>query len=147
MTRGGLGNRGAYPIWKGQHPEGRIMRFAVLLAALALSSPALGFTAQNGLIVRPDGAADFTIPWRGRSGPQDFWCAAGDYAVRALHLNPTTMIYRGSEPPRRAGEPMTFTLSADRAASSSGLATLFDRRAGLTAGHAQSLCEIRRNRR
>ncbi len=123
------------------------MRFAVLFVALALASPAFGFTAQNGLIVRSDGASDFTVPWRGKSGPQDFWCAAGDYAIRALHLAPTAMIYRASEPPRRAGEPMTFTLSADRAAASSGLVTLFDQRPGLTAGHAQSFCEIRRNRR
>lgn len=123
------------------------MRFAVFVFALTLSSPAFGFTAQNGLIVEPGGAHNFTVPLRGKSGVTDFWCAAGDYAVRGLRLNPTVKLYRLSEPPRRAGEPMTFTFLPDQAASTSGLTKIFNSDAGLTAGHAQSLCEIRRNRR
>jgi len=119
----------------------------VLLAALLLATPAGAFTAQNGLIVTPEDPDAFFVPWRGKSGPADFWCAAGDYAVRALRLPVTTTIWRASEPPRRAGEGVRFTLRADQAASSSGLALQWPKSAGMTAGHAQSFCEDRINRR
>lgn len=120
---------------------------AVLAAALAPAAPASAFTAQNGLIVHPEGAEDFTVPWRGKSGPADFWCAAGDYAIRKLRLPPTATIWRASEPPRRSGEAVRFTLRPERAASSTGLAVLGARGAGLSAGGAQSLCEFRHKRR
>lgn len=118
------------------------MRLAALLFALSLAAPASAFTAQNGLIVQPDGQASFTVPWRGKAGPADFWCAAGDYAIRKLHLSPTALIYRASEPPRRSGEAIRFTLHAEEAASSTGLAVIGARGAGLSVGHAQSFCEI-----
>ncbi|OYX41938.1 MAG: hypothetical protein B7Z02_13705 [Rhodobacterales bacterium 32-67-9] len=123
------------------------MRIAALLLALALATPVSAFTAQNGLIVQPEGQASFTVPWRGKAGPADFWCAAGDYAVRKLHLSPTARIYRASEPPRRSGEPIRFTLRADEAARRTGLAVIGARGAGLSVGHAQSLCEIVRTPR
>lgn len=123
------------------------MRAAALLLALGLAAPASAFTAQNGLIVQPDGPAAFTVPWRGRSGPADFWCAAGDYAVRKLHLSPAALVYRASEPPRRSGEAIRFTLHAEEAASSTGLAILGAKGAGLSVGHAQSFCEIKRRPR
>ncbi|MBC7143472.1 MAG: hypothetical protein H5U18_15155 [Rhodobacteraceae bacterium] len=123
------------------------MRLAALLLALTLAAPASAFIAQNGLIVQPDGPASFTVPWRGKSGPADFWCAAGDYAVRKLHLAPATLIYRASEPPRRSGEGIRFTLRAEEAASATGLAVLGARGAGLTVGFAQSFCERHRTRR
>ncbi len=120
---------------------------AALLTALAAATPAAaGYIAQNGLLVEPAGEAGFTVPWRGRSAPTDFWCAAGDYAIRRLHLAPTAMIWRASEPPRRAGEGIDFTLRPEAAASSSGLITLGGEDAGLSAGAAQALCEIRRTR-
>lgn len=123
------------------------MRLLPFIFALSLATPAAAFTAQNGLVVEPQGAAGFSVPWRGRSGPADFWCAAGDYAIRVLHLSPADRIYRASEPPRRAGQPVDFTLNPDEAASSTGLFTLFQQGGGLTAGHAQSLCEFRKKRR
>lgn len=118
-----------------------------LLAALSLATPAAAFTAENGLIVRPEGPDAFVTPWRGKSGPADFWCAAGDYAVRALRLPVTAKVYRASEPPRRSGEGVRFTLRADQAASASGLALLWPRGAGVSAGFAQSFCENGINRR
>lgn len=118
-----------------------------LALALALAGPATAFTAQNGLIVRDEGAGDFVVPWRGRSGAADFWCAAGDYGVRALHLPPSTRIYRASEPPRRAGDGVRFTLDPARAASSTGLAFVWPKTAGLGVGAAQSFCEGARARR
>ncbi len=116
----------------------------VFLAALLLATPAGAFTAQNGLVVNAEGADAFIVPWRGKSGPADFWCAAGDYAIRKLHLAPTATIWRASEPPRRSGEAIRFTLRADQAASSTGLVILGAEGAGLSAASAQSLCEFRR---
>ncbi|MGB3312837.1 MAG: hypothetical protein WBB85_00325 [Albidovulum sp.] len=123
------------------------MRLLPLIFALSLATPAAAFTAQNGLIVEPQGADGFSVPWRGKSGPAAFWCAAGDYAIRVLHLAPTDVIYRASEPPRRAGEPMDFTLNPEASASTTGLFSLFQRGGGLSVGHAQSLCEFRQKRR
>lgn len=119
----------------------------VLLALCLMATPAGAFTARNGLIVRPEGPDAFHIDWRGKGGATDFWCAAGEYAVRALHLPVTTTIWRASEPPRRSGEGVRFTLSADQAAGASGLALHWPKGAGVTAGHAQSFCEDRINRR
>ena len=52
-----------------------------LAATFPFAAPAHAFTAQNGLVVEPD-ANGFAVPWRGMAGPADFWCAAGDYAIR-----------------------------------------------------------------
>ncbi|MCT8329484.1 hypothetical protein [Albidovulum sediminis] len=122
------------------------MRPVALLLALTLALPAQAFTAQNGLLVQPDGSG-FTVPWRGRSGASDFWCAAGDYAIRVLHLNPAEVIYRASPPKRGAGEAVRFTLDPAQSAEKSGLFVLGAKGGGITAGHAQSLCEFRKLRR
>jgi hypothetical protein len=123
----------------------RPMRHA-FLAVLLLATPAGAFTAQNGLVVTAEAGDAFTVPWRGKSGAADFWCAAGDYAIRKLGLAPTATIWRASEPPRRAGEGIRFTLRADQAASSTGLIILGAEGAGLSAASAQALCELRRKR-
>lgn len=121
------------------------MRIVPALAlAASLASPAGAFVARNGLIVEPAGAGDFSVPWRGKSGPAEFWCAAADYADRALHVLPGTKIYRASEPPRRSGEGIRFTLDAARAASATGLVGFGADGAGLSVGHAQAFCEMRR---
>lgn len=119
----------------------------VLVAAFLSAAPAAAFTAQNGLVVRPEGPDAFYIPWRGKAGAAEFWCAAGDYAVRGLRLPVTTMVFRASEPPRRSGEGVRFTLRAEQAVTSSGLAFHWPRGGGVTAGAAQALCENRINRR
>ncbi len=117
-----------------------------LATTFPLAAPAQAFTAQNGLLVQPDGSG-FTVPWRGRSGASDFWCAAGDYAIRVLHLNPAEVIYRASPPKRRGGEAVRFTLDAAQSAAKTGLFVLGAKGGGITAGHAQSLCEFRKLRR
>lgn len=120
------------------------MRPLALILALFAAAPAQAFTAQNGLAVRT--AADgFTVHWRGgRAGAADFWCAAGDYAIRALQVDPATRIYRASSPPRRSGEAIRYTLDAAQATGQTGLAILGAEGGGVTAGHAQSLCAERR---
>ncbi len=124
------------------------MRRIALLLALTLSSPASAYIAQNGLVAEPQGPGDFTVPYRGKSAPADFWCTAGDYVIRGLNQPPSTRIWRLSEPPRRAGEGIRFSLSPDGAAGSTGIATLIGRKDGsLSAGAAQAFCEFARNPR
>ena len=113
-----------------------------LAATFPFAAPAHAFTAQNGLVVEPD-ANGFAVPWRGMAGPAYFWCAAGDYAIRALHMNPTEVVYRAPPPRRGSGEPVRFTLDPSQSAEKTGLFILGAQGGGITAGHAQSLCENR----
>lgn len=110
------------------------------VAALAFAAPADAFLAKNGLVVEPSGS-QFDVPYRGQSGARAFWCAAADYAVHALGAKPATRIWRMSEPPRRSGEGITFSLSSEGAAQSTGLAIFGGRGASLTVAHADLLCE------
>lgn len=122
------------------------MKAATLLIAAVLASPVSAYTAQNGLIVTADGGSNFSIAYRGPSGAADFWCAAGDYAIRDLRLPPTRIIYRTTDKPRRSGAPMRFSLDPTQASQSTGIAQLGLDDAGFSAGTAQSFCEFRRKR-
>jgi hypothetical protein len=96
----------------------------LLSAALAfglIASPASAWLARNNLVVVPDGKGTFNIPYRGKSGDSEFWCAAGDYVQNGLGLSPSTRIWRLSEPPRKAKDGIRFSLSAAGAASKTGL--------------------------
>ncbi len=118
------------------------MRLALaLILAICTATPAAAYLAQNGLIVRADGPEQFTVPYRGLFSPVDFWCAAGDYARNALRLPTAQRIYRVSEPPRRAGEGIDFSLRSDDSASSTGLLVIGAQRGGLTIGMAYAFCE------
>ena len=112
--------------------------FAAALALSAMPGTAFAWIASNGLIVKPTGEASFEVPYRGESGQSEFWCAAGDYVRRALHLPGNTRIYRTSSVPRRAGHGISFSLSSE-GAQPSGLA-VFGGGRGITATHARSLC-------
>lgn len=118
----------------------RAIATASLLASLAL--PAQAFLATNDLIVEPASDGSFHVPYRGLNGASDFWCAAGDYVVRSLHLPSDTRIFRLSSPPRRAGQGVTFSLSPE-GARNTGLLTFGDRRS-VSAAHARQLCEVPR---
>jgi hypothetical protein len=79
----------------------------LLPAALAfglIAAPASAFLSRNNLLVVPEGRDTFNIPFRGKSGDSEFWCAAGDYVQNFLRLPANTRIWRLSEPPRRRGE-------------------------------------------
>ena len=88
----------------------RALATTCLVAAFAL--PAQAFMATNDLIVEPASDGSFHVPYRGLNGASDFWCAAGDYVIRSLHMSPDTRIFRLSSPPRRAGQGITFSLSS-----------------------------------
>ena len=119
----------------------RILGLAVAVA-VTTATQANAFLAENTLIVRATGNGAFEVPYRGLNGPGDFWCAAGDYVIRELELPPNTRIYRTSSPPRRAGQGITFSLSAE-GAKKTGLVRL-NRDRSVTASHARSLCEVPR---
>lgn len=112
---------------------------ALCLSLLPTVAPA--WIADNGLVVEKS-AGGFTVPYRGLSGPRDFWCAAGDYVVEALGLPPDTKIYRTSSPPRRSGQGISFSLSPENA-KKPGI-VLFSGERGVSAAHARAFCNILR---
>lgn len=127
----------------------RTRLFSLLLAAGLAATPALAFQSQNDFTVRQLDNTRFEVLPRGGLSPTDAWCAAGDFVIRALGLPRNTPIWRISEPPRPSGQSMVFSLSAEGAASSSGLAT-FGGDVSISASHGESLCwassRLNRNR-
>lgn len=100
----------------------RMLVFAALTAALTPLSAAADLTIR-GSVVTPTGPSSFEVPWRGRSGPRDFWCIAGEYARYDLKLPGRTRLYRTSPLPRRAGDGVTFSTSP-KGAQPTGLALI-----------------------
>lgn len=124
------------------------MKNLTLIAALMaiIATPATAFRAQNDMRVEPRGNSGFHVAYKGgRSGAPDFWCAAGDYVVRALGQSGATRIYRTTSVPRRAGKGLDFSLSPE-GAKRTGLITLFGDRRSVTAAEARSFCDLRRLR-
>lgn len=115
------------------------------VAALACAMPASAFTAQNGLRVEAVGETAFDVPWSGRSDAAAFWCAAGDYAVRVLHVPKSARIYRYSPPPRRSGEGIRFGLDPAEAVPN-GLLRLQGGK-GMSAAHGRLMCNRYRQER
>lgn len=119
----------------------------LLLSAIASAvfpAAASAWIASNGLIVKPTGQTSFEVPYRGKSGARDFWCAAGDYVRSELNLPGNTRIYRTSPVPRRSGQGIRFSLSPE-GAQPSGLAVLGGHRS-ISAVHAVTLCREGRER-
>jgi hypothetical protein len=112
----------------------------ILLAAALTSSPASAFIASNGLQVLADGPQTFYVRYQGNSAPTAFWCAASDYAMSVLRAPRSTRIYRLSEPPRRGGDGVRFSLSSEGAASSTGLVVFGNVGASITISLAQTYC-------
>jgi hypothetical protein len=117
-----------------------MFRTAALLASLTLAAPLhAGFLAHNGMIVEQTGPARFDVAWTGgANGAPDFWCAAGDYVVRALNLPSGTEIYRYDPPVRAPGENVSFGLDPS-GATRTGLLRL-SRDPGVSAAFARTFC-------
>lgn len=144
------GRSGPGPIPAGFQPMTLRTRLAPLLLVVGLAaSPAAAFQTQNNFTVRQLDQNRFEVLSRGGLSNSDAWCAAGDFVIRSLRLPRTTQIWRISEPPRRSGQSIVFSLSPDGAASSTGLAG-FGGGASVSANHGQNICislrEIRRGR-
>lgn len=117
------------------------MRMLVFGALVAVLSPinASAEVTRMGFVVNPISPSVFEVPYRGRSGPRDFWCAAGDYVRYDLNLPGKTRIYRLSEPPRKSGEAVRFSL-APEGATKTGLA-LIGGGNSISAAHALLQCK------
>ena len=117
---------------------------AALLAGLAF--PAAAFQAQNDFTVRQLDSNRFEVLSRGGLSASDAWCAAGDFVIRGLRLSGRTQIWRLSEPPRRSGQSIVFSLSSEGATATTGLAT-FGGGNSVSANHGQNLCTAVRDLR
>jgi hypothetical protein len=85
--------------------------------------PPDAYRAVNGVWVFPESPDRFYIPWQG-DGRTAFFCAAGDYVKRRLRASGSTPIYRLSEPPRRSGEGLRFSLDPVGATMRTGVIVL-----------------------
>lgn len=116
------------------------MRRAILLiCAFCVAGPASAFTAQNQFRVVAGDGTDFTVAFRSFGREDDYWCAAGDYVIRALRLPERTRVYRSSPQPRQSGQGISFTLDASRAVGTTGLVQNGERQVGMTANAAVQL--------
>jgi hypothetical protein len=95
----------------------------VAAAVVALSAgQATAYRAENGHFVGPLEGERYIVEWRGgSSGEASFWCAASDYAKHSLGLPWQARIWRISEPPRKRGEGVVFSLNSDGAAKRTGI--------------------------
>jgi len=74
------------------------MRTLVFAAIAAALTPVAGTAdvTRMGFVVNPIDATSFEVPWRGRSGPRTFWCAAGDYVRYDLNMPGLALIGGGN---------------------------------------------------
>lgn len=122
-----------------------MLRFAVLAVTLAATTAAHAFTSSNQMRVEAAGPVTFSVAARGGNfGAGDFWCAAGEYAHRRLRASEGARIWRLSEPPRRSGQPIVFSLDPTGRASRTGLAVLGPDDGSLSVASARSQCEVSR---
>jgi hypothetical protein len=120
-----------------------MLRFVLLAAALAAAAPAHAFTSSNRMQVEPTGPVTFSVRARANNySASDFWCAAGEYASRRLGARQNTRIYRLSEPPRRGGQPVVFSLDPTGRASRTGLVILGEDDGSLSVSFARNQCEV-----
>lgn len=123
-----------------------MLRLLLILAALAAAVPAQAFTSSNRMRVEATGPVTFSVAARGGgSGAIDFWCAAGEYAWRRLNASNNARIYRLSEPPRRSGQPIVFSLDPTGRASRTGLAVLGPDDGSLSVSSARNQCNALRS--
>ena len=116
-----------------------MIRLTLLLALAAL--PAQAFTASNDLRVQPTGDSTFSVPMRFNPDLTAFWCAAGDYTIRALGKPAETRIWRASPSPRHSGQGIDFSLIAVTGAKT-GFVPIFADHGSLSAALAQSFCGV-----
>lgn len=98
------------------------MRF-LLVIALIMPMPASAFMAKNGMIARQVGPTEIAVEFHTRRSDTDYWCAAGDFARRALGLPGDTRLWRATPKPRQAGGGIVFTLDEARKADGAGISS------------------------
>jgi hypothetical protein len=111
----------------------------VLAVGLLVGSTveASAWTAANGMTVTSDSARSFVVaPRGGMSNSTDYWCAAGDFAIRRLGLRPSTRLFRMSSGTRGG---VRFSLD-EKGSVPSGVTVFGSKDSGLSASLAQVYC-------
>jgi hypothetical protein len=118
-----------------------MLRLAALAAAIFLAAPVHAYTSPNRMTVTATGPATFSVRAAGGNyGANEFWCAAGWYAWRVLDASNNVRIYRLSQPPRRGGQPIVFSLDPTGKASRTGLAVVGYDDGSLSVATARAQC-------
>ena len=123
-----------------------MFRTSVAAAFILLAAP-VPVLAGGGLQVQPVSPTTFDVLYSNNANIHDFWCAAGSYAARKLGARSTTRVYRISEPPRRAGQGIRFSLDPAGAASRTELNIIGEDDGSLSVGSAKNQCEVARQMR
>ncbi|MFC3614277.1 hypothetical protein ACFORG_10940 [Lutimaribacter marinistellae] len=122
----------------------RTLRLICLLALLPGS--ALAFTAFNRHEVEPVGNGVFEVLNEVGSGAQQYWCGAGDYAIRVLGAGATQRVYlwraKGPAQTRANRQSVQFSLTAPTGVDTTPGLSLSTKRVGdnMTAASAQNYC-------
>ena len=120
-----------------------MLRYVLLAAALAAAAPAQAFTSSNRMRVEATGPVTFSVrSGGGNYSAADFWCAAGQYASRVLNARQNVRIWRLSEPPRRSGQPIVFSLDPAGRASRTGLSVIGTDDGSLSVASAKNQCQV-----
>ena len=114
--------------------------------ALSLAVPAPAFAVRR-LQVQPVNQTTFDVLPGGSSFEQDLWCTAGEHAARSLGAKSATRVYRISEPPRRSGQSVRFSLDPTGKASRTGLNVFGNDDGSLSVSSARNQCEAARQMR
>ena len=124
-------------------PATRLVLTAALIAAPGW---ALAWWAWNRHEVEPVSDGVFEVIGEVGSGAQNYWCGAGDYAIRVLGVEPARRIYtwRGLGPSvtRPGRKAMQFAFAPPKGADTSTPLSLSLHRVGdnLNASMAQNYC-------
>lgn len=123
-----------------------------LAAILTLAAaPASAWTADNLLTVNDLPGGGFEVVGGPGLAPSDYWCAAGDYALRVLRAPTTARVYltraRGAAVTANRKSAVHFDLRPAQDAPPRDGVFLTVRRAGahLSVGFAISYCENRKS--
>ena len=98
----------------------RVIAPLAIALTLATAAQADTFRALNRHEVNPLPNGDFEVVSRVGAGPAQFWCGAGDYALRALGVASNARVYLVQGPAPSLTEPgkkaVTFSLMPPAAA-------------------------------
>ncbi|MBL4916327.1 hypothetical protein [Szabonella alba] len=98
-----------------------LLAAALLLSPLTAMAETRVMIAQNGMQARQAGPTEILVLPRPSARPTDYWCAAGDYAVRAMGLTNRTRLWRATPASARVGNGILFTLDETKKAEGAGL--------------------------
>ncbi|MBE1285693.1 MAG: hypothetical protein GJ676_20445 [Rhodobacteraceae bacterium] len=124
----------------------KLKMLPVIATLVTIPSLAFGFQAWNRHTVNPLQGGVFEVVSEVGSGAADYWCAAGDYAIRVLRTSATQRIYIWSPVApaltQQGRRGVQFSLQPPQGANTDPGYSLSVRRAGdnLRASSAQNYC-------